>query len=195
LRRLRSRVAQALVDRPRSRQSSIFELHGAPVPGGLSFARLVSPCAFSPRSREVHSNRSLRLDGPRGAGRWTAIGGGVAKAAMQGLEVHMSGEPGAPGPGVAGRPVAEASPCSGWVNRGHWSLRGRSPEAAGATDRPAYIGRWLRPRRRPSAVIQSSTAISALLNPAGKLGTARQGSATTICERAITAEMLAMVGQ
>ena len=57
---------------------------------------------------------------------------------------------------------------------------------------PAQVRRMLRPRRRPSAAIQSSTAISESSNPAGKLGIGR-GCATTICECAITAASASIV--
>ena len=57
-----------------------------------------------------------------------------------------------------------------------------------------YIGKRPRPRRRPSAAIQSSTARSTSSNPAGKRGAARRCCSTTICECAITAASVSTFG-
>jgi hypothetical protein len=76
-----------------SPQSSISEFHGAPVPGGLSFARPKSPWWSPSIEGWCTQNRSPGVNAPRGAGRWAGIRGGVARRAMRGLQARMSGGP------------------------------------------------------------------------------------------------------
>jgi hypothetical protein len=101
----------------------------------------------------MHLNPSQGVNGPMGAGLASAaVSLNVPCKVCRHCPADRRARTGLGRPDHAGAITREAD--------GSTEAAGRVARA-GVTRPPAYIGRWLRPRRPPSAAIQSSTAISA----------------------------------